>query len=132
MSTIDLFRKLTLTEVSQKLQLKPFDIARIMGQNGGLPDVLLFSDELVDQIRKLAGVEVWWDADPLPIEDENRSRALVRTLSQKLQAHEKDGGGSTRADKIQSCQNPERATQITSSIQLAQLATLQNGFHCEH
>jgi hypothetical protein len=100
MSTIDLFRKLTLTEVSQKLQLKPFDIARIMGQNGGLPDVLLFSDELVDQIRKLAGVEVWWDAEPLAIEDENRSRALVRTLSQKLQAHEKGGGGSTRADNL--------------------------------
>ena len=75
MSSMDLFRKLTLSEVAQQLQLKPFDIARILGQTGGLPDILLFSDELVADIRKKAGVEIWWDEDPLPIEDDNRSRA---------------------------------------------------------
>ena len=100
MSTMDLFRKLTLAEVAQKLQLKPFDIARIMGQNGGLPDVLLFSDELVDQIRKQAGVEVWWDAEALVVDDDNRSRALVRTLAEKLLTHEQGDGSATRADNL--------------------------------
>ena len=100
MSSMDLFRKLTLSEVAQQLQLKPFDIARILGQTGGLPDILLFSDELVADIRKKAGVEIWWDEDPLPIEDDNRSRALVRSLAHKLLQHERDGGVSTRADNL--------------------------------
>jgi len=100
MPTMDLFRKLSLSEVAQKLQLKPFDIARIMGQSGGLPDVLLFSDELVADIRRKAGIEVWWDEESLPIADDNRSRALVRSLMFKLLKHERDGGVSTRADNL--------------------------------
>ena len=99
-STMELFRKLTLSEVARELQLKPFDIARILGQSGGLPDVLQFSDELVAEIRKKAGVEIWWEDDTLPLEDDNRSRGLVRALAFKLLKHEEEGGESTRADNL--------------------------------
>ena len=101
MASLDMFRGQSMVQVARLLQLKPFDIARILGESDGLPEVMTFNEALIEQIRGRAGVETWWSEDvPLQIEDDNQSRALVRALAQKILDHEKEYSDSTRADNL--------------------------------
>lgn len=99
---LDLFRKKTLSDMARGLGLKPFDVVRILAQEGeGLPATLLFEEETILRVREIAGVEIWWDPEaPLPVEDSHRSRALVRSLAHKLLAHHQAEAGPTRADNL--------------------------------
>lgn len=98
MADVDLFEKLTLSQVARWLEMHPFDIVRVLASEGGLPQRLAFDEGDVDRIRALAGVETWWDGGGLPVADDNRRRALVRSLAQKLVA--RGDGRPTRADNL--------------------------------
>ncbi|MFT4979357.1 MAG: hypothetical protein ACI8S6_005267 [Myxococcota bacterium] len=100
--SLESFRKLSLADVARELGLRPFDIARILGQHEpGMPAELQFDADIVARIREFAGVEIWWRPDaPLDADDANRSRAMVRTLAAKLLAHQERGPDSTRADNL--------------------------------
>ena len=97
MQDIDLFEKLTVSQIARWLDVHPFDIARVLGHEAALPARLAFDESEVDNIRELAGVETWWDGT-LPIQDENRRRALVRALAQKLL--QRGEGRPTRAANL--------------------------------
>lgn len=97
---LELFRKMTLQDVADHLNLDGLDIARLLGQNGGLPATLQFTKADVDQIRELAGIQPWWQGLELEEPDDNRPRALVRSLARKLLDHHRNGGGVTRADNL--------------------------------
>ena len=78
--------------------MHPFDIARVLGHEGVMPDRLAFDETDVDRIRALAGVETWWDGGALPVSDDNRRRGLVRSLAQKLLS--RGDGRPSRADNL--------------------------------
>src|SRR5687768_15590751 len=100
MASLNLFRKLTISDIAAQLGLRPFEVARILGQEDGLPAVEAFPPDAVDQVREMAGVEAWWEGSSLPVADENRSRALVRSLAKKLLDRELTSGSTTRADNL--------------------------------
>ena len=98
MAEIDLFEKLTLSQIARWLDLHPFDVARVLGHEGALPARLSFDEGEVDHIRNLSGVETWWDGGSLPITDNSRGRGLVRSLAHKLLHRGEER--STRADNL--------------------------------
>lgn len=98
MAELELFEKLTLRHIGRWLDVHPFDIVRVIAVEGGLPPQLAFDEYDVDRIRERTGVETWWDGGALPVSDENRRRALVRSLIHKLL--ENADGRLTRADNL--------------------------------
>ena len=98
--SLETFRKLSMGDVARSLGLKPFDIARILGQQeGGLPAQMRFDPGIVDEVRELAGVSVWW-TDSVRAEDTIPARATVRTLAAKLLEHHTTHRKPTRADNL--------------------------------
>ena len=84
MSTLDLFEKIRVSQIASSLDLHPFEVARLLGQVGGLPRTLAFEEADIDRVRELAGVETWWGSNAPKIEDDVPGRALVRTAAQML------------------------------------------------
>ena len=99
MTSIDQFERLRLEDIARELDLHPFEIARILGQQG-LPSVFEFSSDMTEEVRRLAGVEVWWTSRNGTVKDANRSRGMVRSLAKMLIEHDKKQQNSTRADNL--------------------------------
>lgn len=100
MSTLDLFEKIRVSQIASSLDLHPFEVARLLGQVGGLPRTLAFDEADIDRVRELAGVETWWGSNAPKIEDDVPGRALVRTAAQMLLDREVVGEQTTRADNL--------------------------------
>ena len=100
MSTLDLFEKIRISQMAASLDLHPFEVARLMGQVGGLPRTLAFEASDVDRVRELAGVETWWGSNAPKIDDDIPGRALVRTAAQMLIDRDVVGEKTTRADNL--------------------------------
>ena len=100
MSTLDLFEKIRVSQIASSLDLHPFEVARLLGQVGGLPRTLAFEEADIDRVRELAGVETWWGSNAPKIEDDVPGRALVRTAAQMLLDREVVGEQTTRADNL--------------------------------
>ena len=47
MNSLELFRKMTLSDMSKTLDVLPFDVARHFGQADGLPVEMLFDLSLI-------------------------------------------------------------------------------------
>ena len=62
MATLDLFEKIRVSQIASSLDLHPFEVARLLGQAGGLPYTLAFDQNDIDKVCELAGVETWWAA----------------------------------------------------------------------
>ncbi len=99
MSSMDLFEKLTLTQVARWLDIHPFELARILGGEERVLPELRFGDDEVDRLRDLAGVQTWWTGD-LPVDDAERGRALVRSLAYYLVERSDGDDWATRADNL--------------------------------
>ena len=100
MSTLDLFEKIRISQMASSLDLHPFEVARLMGQVGGLPRTLAFEQSDIDRVRELAGVETWWGSNAPKIDDDIPGRALVRTAAQMLLDRDVVGEQTTRADNL--------------------------------
>jgi hypothetical protein len=100
MSTLDLFEKIRVSQIASSLDLHPFEVARLLGQVGGLPRTLAFDENDIDRVRELAGVETWWGSNAPKIEDDVPGRALVRTAAQMLLDRGVVGEQTTRADNL--------------------------------
>ena len=100
MSTLDLFEKIRVSQIASSLDLHPFEVARLLGQVGGLPRTLAFEEADIDRVRELAGVETWWGSNAPKIEDDVPGRALVRIAAQMLLDREVVGEQTTRADNL--------------------------------
>lgn len=100
MSTLDLFEKIRVSQIASSLDLHPFEVARLLGQVGGLPRTLAFDENDIDRVRELAGVETWWGSNAPKIEDDVSGRALVRTAAQMLLDRDVVGEQTTRADNL--------------------------------
>jgi hypothetical protein len=100
MATLDLFEKIRVSQIASSLDLHPFEVARLMGQAGGLPFTLAFDQNDIDRVRELAGVETWWGGNAPTVEDDIPGRGLVRTAAQMLLDREVVGGNTTRADNL--------------------------------
>ncbi len=100
MSTLDLFEKIRVSQIASSLDLHPFEVARLLGQVGGLPRTLAFDEADIDRVRELAGVETWWGSNAPKIEDDVPGRALVRTAAQMLLDRDVVGEQTTRADNL--------------------------------
>ena len=82
--SINLFRKQSIAEVSARLNVHPFDVARYFGQKeGGLPSELLFEESEVVEIQRGMRIEFWWSRD-LVLPDGNREYELIRALLAKI------------------------------------------------
>ncbi|RME23013.1 MAG: hypothetical protein D6798_14430 [Deltaproteobacteria bacterium] len=99
MAVADLFEKLTLTQVARWLDIHPFELARIIGLEGSVRPELRFGEDEVDRLRDIAGVETWWTGE-LPVSDDVRGRALVRSLARLVVEHADGEDWSTRADNL--------------------------------
>ena len=100
MSTLDLFEKIRMSQIASTLDLHPFEVARLMGQAGGLPRTLAFEQADIDRVQDLAGVETWWGANAPKIDDAIPGRALVRTATQMLIDRGIVDDNTTRADNL--------------------------------
>jgi len=100
MSTLDLFEKIRISQMAANLDLHPFEVARLMGQVGGLPRTLAFEQSDIDRVCELAGVETWWGSSAPKIDDDIPGRALVRTAAQMLIDRDIVGDKTTRADNL--------------------------------
>ena len=100
MATLDLFEKIRVSQIASSLDLHPFEVARLLGQAGGLPYTLAFDQNDIDKVCELAGVETWWGSSAPKIEDDVPGRKLVRTAAQMLIDREVVGGNTTRADNL--------------------------------
>jgi hypothetical protein len=100
MPALELFEKLTVTDLARALDLHPFDVVRVLAAEGPLPPTLRFDSEMVRQIAVAAGVEVWWADGSELLPDEVRGRALVRTALKLLLDHGVQGAVMTRADNL--------------------------------
>jgi hypothetical protein len=100
MSTLDLFEKIRISQMASSLDLHPFEVARLMGQVGGLPRTLAFDQNDIDRVCELAGVETWWGSSSPKIDDDIPGRALVRTAAQMLIDRKIVGDKTTRADNL--------------------------------
>ena len=100
MSTLDLFEKIRISQMAASLDLHPFEVARLMGQVGGLPRTLAFDENDIDRVRELAGVETWWGSSAPKVDDDIPGRALVRTAAQMLIDRNVVGDRTTRADNL--------------------------------
>ena len=98
MSNLDMFRKLTLSEVATALEVIPFYIARHYGQKEGLPKDLRFELSVLDQLRQEMGLQTWWDGRPFETEDNNPTRRLIRELA--LRMLQADSNAVERADNL--------------------------------
>ena len=86
--------------MAASLDLHPFEVARLMGQVGGLPRTLAFDQNDIDRVQELAGVETWWGSSAPKIDDDIPGRALVRTAAQMLIDRDIVGEKTTRADNL--------------------------------
>ncbi len=100
MATLDLFEKVRVSQIAASLDLHPFEVARLLGQAGGLPYTLAFDQADIDRVCELAGVETWWGSNAPSIDDDVPGRCLVRTAAQMLLDREVVGGNTTRADNL--------------------------------
>ena len=100
MSTLDLFEKVRVSQIASSLDLHPFEVARLLGQVGGLPRTMAFDEADIERVRELAGVETWWGSSAPKIEDDIPGRGLVRTAAQMLIDRNVVGENTTRADNL--------------------------------
>lgn len=89
-----IFQQQNLTQVATSLDVHPFDIARMYGQDTqGLPKELRFSTEERNNIAKKLGLEFWWTERKAF----NKNEVLL-LLAQKLWAKKLDT--PTRGDNL--------------------------------
>jgi hypothetical protein len=100
MATLDLFEKIRVSQIASSLDLHPFEVARLLGQVGGMPHTLAFEEADIERVRELAGVETWWGNNVSFIEDGIPGRGLVRNAAQMLLDREVVGDNTTRADNL--------------------------------
>ncbi len=95
MTNTRIFKKYTLTEVAELLDVLPNELSRYFGQSTGLPHRLLFDDTDIDKIRAEMGLKSWWKSERrASIQDSNSVRLLVRSLSSMILSH-----GLVRAER---------------------------------
>lgn len=91
---IAMFQKENLTEVAASLDVHPFDIARMYGQETqGLPKELYFSLEDRNDIAQKLGLEFWWTE-----QKSFKKNEVVSILMKKL--WERTLVESTRGDNL--------------------------------
>ena len=98
MTNPDLFRKRTLSQVAQDLDVLPFYVARYLGQKQGLPPDLRFSAEEAEQLRKDMGLKTWWTEQKFEVEDDNPARRLIREMAARIV--KTDFSETERADNL--------------------------------
>jgi hypothetical protein len=100
MPALELFEKMTVTDLARWLDLHPFDVVRVLTADGPLPATLRFDADVGQRVATAAGIETWWSDDAELLEDEVRGRALVRTALKLLLNHGVVGAVTTRADNL--------------------------------
>jgi hypothetical protein len=79
------FQKYNITEVSKRLDVLPGELARHLGQAGGLPNRLRFDEADIEKIYIEMGLKSWWEPSiNFTIEDEHEKRRLIRELSVRI------------------------------------------------
>ena len=92
--SMKIFTQQNLTEVATSLDVHPFDIARMYGQDAqGLPKELTFSSEDRERIAEKLGLEFWWTEKKA-----FNKKELLILLAQKLLA--KQLHTPTRGDNL--------------------------------
>ena len=85
--SMQLFQRQNLTEVAAILDVHPFDIARMLGQEeNGLPKELLFTPTEIKEIHDKLGLETWWKHG-VKEDTPNRRIELILELARKCQRH---------------------------------------------
>ena len=98
MNTLELFRKMTLSDMAKTLDVLPFDMARHYGQKEGLPVEMLFDTDELQKVRQEMGLQMLWDGSPFQIEDDEPSRRLVREFARRLL--EQESSKPSRVDDL--------------------------------
>jgi len=95
------FQPLGVTDAARRLGLDPFEVVRLLvAAKKGLDGPMLFSAELVEELRELGRIDPpWWDGVELP-EDANPLRQRVRAALQLMLDKGIVGDTTTRMDNI--------------------------------
>lgn len=119
--TSKLFQQQSLTEVAASLDVHPFDIARMYGQDPqGLPKELRFSTQEKNDIAKRLGLEIWW-----PEKNDCSKNELLLRLAQKIQ--EKKLDTPTRGDNLYRGLEGENFQLVRSAVNtMIRIALLQS------
>jgi len=82
MADLDVFEKRSISDLARELEIHPFEVARIIGQSGGLPGVLEFEDdEATIEVECLSDVIV---SDVSALVSQVRSLELPPEIKQAL------------------------------------------------
>lgn len=93
--------RLSVADVAASVGLHPFEVVRLLGHAGELPPALRFEPGDVARVRELSGVEAWWEPPvDLPIDDPERTLALLTGLARRLVERRVVAPVTTRADNL--------------------------------
>lgn len=100
MRQVEVLRRLRLDEAARWLELHPFDLVRLLALHDQLaPDLRLDGDD-VETVRRLGGLETWWEDAPKPEPGESPARSLLRALVAKILVRSLVEPNATRADNL--------------------------------
>lgn len=90
-----------LTDAARRLGVEPFEVVRLLVVSKGMPDgPLMLTENGLERLRDVAGIEWWWeDGTPVP-EDDNPRRAVARAAVGQLLRRRIVGDRSTRIDNL--------------------------------
>jgi hypothetical protein len=100
MSGVEMLQRLTVSDVARWLEVHPFDIVRILVATGGTPHDLRFETEDVDRIRKMGGLEVWWQEGEPTLVPDREQECMLRAMASRMLEKEIGGPRTTRLDNI--------------------------------
>ncbi|MCB9741079.1 MAG: hypothetical protein H6741_17410 [Alphaproteobacteria bacterium] len=96
--------RVSLTDVSLRLGIDPFDLIRVLVSLDALPDDLHFAEDEIDDVKELAGLETWWTpaaaGQRMRHEDSIPARGMARGMCRQLLDHQVLGRSATRWDNL--------------------------------
>ena len=96
---LDELRPLGLTDAAKRLGIDPFEVVRLLVVADAMPEQLHLTDDHVEKVRSVGGIEFWWD-EVDPPSDADPRRGLVRMALATLQQRGIVGDTTTRLDNL--------------------------------
>jgi hypothetical protein len=98
MFMIEAFQPVDLHGAARLLGEHPFEVIRLMAVQR-VPDTPTVPRHVIEQLRSVARIEMWWDGIDLP-QDDNRVRAVARGILDAMLQRDCVGDRLTRRENL--------------------------------
>lgn len=109
MNPADLLRSLSIDAAASRLEVHPFDVARILTVDGPLPADLVLDAASFTRVRRAGGLQGWWSRaeSGASIPSNASAPEVVRVLLREMLARGVVEPAGTRADNLFRGVSPE-------------------------